>query len=144
MKPKYKRPESILLVVYTLAGEVLMLRRKSPQGFWQSVTGSLEWGESPRQAAERELFEETGLQFSGRITDCLQSRRFPIISPWRARYAPGVDYNREHWFRLPLPGHRTIRLNPQEHVELRWMPRGQAVRTASSWTNREAISQFVG
>jgi len=57
-----KRPESVLVVVYTRAGEVLMLRRTSPRGFWQSVTGSLEWGELPAHAAARELYEETGLR----------------------------------------------------------------------------------
>ncbi|MGD8932832.1 MAG: NUDIX domain-containing protein, partial [Chromatiales bacterium] len=49
----YKRPESVLVVVYTAGGEVLLLRRTRPRDFWQSVTGSLHWGESPRQAARR-------------------------------------------------------------------------------------------
>ncbi|MGW8310783.1 MAG: NUDIX domain-containing protein, partial [Thiogranum sp.] len=41
----YKRPESVLVVIYTASGEVLMLERQQPAGYWQSVTGSLEWGE---------------------------------------------------------------------------------------------------
>ena len=56
---EFKRPESVLVLVDTLDGEVLMLNRVRPLGFWQSVTGSLKRGESPRGAAERELFEET-------------------------------------------------------------------------------------
>ncbi|HXK57741.1 MAG TPA: dihydroneopterin triphosphate diphosphatase, partial [Gammaproteobacteria bacterium] len=36
---RYKRPESILLVVYTQTAEVLMLKRTRPAQFWQSVTG---------------------------------------------------------------------------------------------------------
>lgn len=139
----YKRPESILLVVYNQAGEVLMLRRARPSYFWQSVTGSLEWGESPRQGAERELLEETGLESGGRLLDYHHNERFPIIHPWRTRYASGVHYNREHWFGLCLPGRRTIRLNPEEHAELRWLPCLQAATLATSWTNRNAILRIV-
>jgi dATP pyrophosphohydrolase len=135
----YKRPESILVVVHTDTGEVLMLRRRRPRHFWQSVTGSLEWGERPRQAAERELWEETGLRAAGRLLDWHHSERFPIVPPWRARYAPGTHYNREHWFGFRLPGRRIIRLNPDEHTWLRWLPAPQAARLTSSWTNRDAI-----
>ena len=40
---RYKRPESVLVVVYTRSNEILALRRKQPNYFWQSVAGSLEW-----------------------------------------------------------------------------------------------------
>jgi lipoyl(octanoyl) transferase len=40
---------------------VLLLRRTSERGgFWQTVTGRLEEGESPARAAARELHEELG------------------------------------------------------------------------------------
>jgi lipoyl(octanoyl) transferase len=42
---------------------VLLLRRRPERGgFWQIVTGRLEEGERPDEAACRELFEETGLR----------------------------------------------------------------------------------
>lgn len=134
-----KRPESVLVVVYTLAGQVLMLRRTQPRHFWQSVTGSLEWSETPREAAVRELFEETGIRAEGRLIDARHQVRFPIIHPWRKRYAPSAHYNLEHWFYLPLPTRRLIRLNPREHSRARWLPVARAARLASSWTNRDAI-----
>jgi len=31
--PRYKRPESVLVVIYTAAGEVLLLERQQPRGF---------------------------------------------------------------------------------------------------------------
>ena len=129
----------MLVVVYTAQGEVLMLRRTSPRDFWQSVTGSLRWGEMPRRAAQRELFEETGLRDGGRIRDCHRKVRFPIVPPWRDRYDPGVFFNTEHHFRLLLPSRRLLRLNPGEHSMARWLPIPQAARLASSWTNRDAI-----
>lgn len=140
---KYKRPESVLVLIYTRSGDVLMLDRTKPRGFWQSVTGSLEWGETARDAATRELFEETGLQLSGHLVDHHLVERFPIIYPWRARYAPGVFYNREHCFSLSLPNRRTIKLNSREHRQLRWLPKLQAAHRASAWTNRDAILRWV-
>lgn len=140
--PSFKRPESVLVLVYTQGGEVLLLRRRHPPWFWQSVTGSLEPGETPSQAAERELFEETGLRGAGRLVDCHHTECFPIIHPWRQRYAPGVHYNREYWFRLQLSGRRIIRPNAREHLEVRWLPIAQALNQASSWTNRRALLQL--
>lgn len=135
----YKRPRSVLVVVYTLAGEFLLLRRTQPRDFWQSVTGSLRPRETPRNAALRELYEETGLRAGGGLVDLHHQVRFPILPAWRARYAPGVRENREHWFALGLPGHRLIRLNAAEHRESRWVGAGRALRLASSSTNRNAI-----
>lgn len=135
----YKRPESILVVVATGAGEVLMLRRTRPADFWQSVTGSLRWSESPRQAARRELREETGIQAGAALLDLHHSVEFPILPAWRARYAPSTQVNREHWLALWLPGRRLIRRNPEEHAEHCWLPWPRAAQLASSWTNRDAI-----
>jgi len=142
-KPAFKRPESVLVVVYTSAGEVLMLRRATPRHFWQSVTGSLRWGESPPLAASREVVEETGLRSLGRLVDWRCGVSFPIVPPWRARYAPSDRVNREHWFRLWLPARRIIRLRADEHVESRWLHWSRAARLATSWTNRRAILRLA-
>ena len=139
----YKRPESVLILVCTDGGEVLLMERTRPRGFWQSVTGSLDWGESARAAAVRELAEETGLQADRRLIDLRRGVRFPIVPPWRARYAPQVTTNREHWFLLQLPARRTIRVGPHEHRQYRWLPAVQAIRRASSWTNRRLIREWT-
>ena len=41
----FKRPESVLVIVYTRTGKVLLMHRKDRPGFWQSVTGSMKWDE---------------------------------------------------------------------------------------------------
>jgi dATP pyrophosphohydrolase len=139
VKESYKRPVSVLVVVFNAAGEFMLLNRVKPSGFWQSVTGSLLPGESPRHAAVRELKEETGLLGAAQLVNLHQSRLFPIIKPWRKRYAKGVCFNREHWFAMPLPTRRLVRLNPREHSQVVWLPLEKALELASSWTNREAI-----
>ena len=141
MSEGWKRPESVLVVVATRDAYVLLLNRRQPSGFWQSVTGSLEWGETPAQAAARELAEETGIH--ARPEDCHISHRFPIVPPWRARYAPDVHHNVEHVFRLVLPQRVEVRLNPAEHEAAVWLPKAQAIQRAASWTNREAIERCV-
>ncbi len=140
---RYKRPESVLVVVYSRDGQVLMLRRQAPPDFWQSVTGSLEWGETPLHAAQRELHEETGLEAEGQLVDVGQQRRFPILPAWRQRYAPDVDSNLEHWFYFAVDTPVPVRLAPAEHAEYRWLPRRQAADLASSYTNRDAIAALA-
>ena len=56
-----KKPVSVLVSLHDGAGHVLLLERADREGFWQSVTGSLEDGETPVQAALREVAEETGI-----------------------------------------------------------------------------------
>jgi dATP pyrophosphohydrolase len=139
---EYKRPESVLVLVYTQASEVLMLRRKFPNDFWQSVTGSLEWEENQQQAAVRELQEEAGIT-QLELHDCQFSQNFEIYSIWRERYAPGITENQEHVFSLELPEKIDIQLDPREHEEFVWLPKQEATDLAFSHTNQEAIQRWV-
>ena len=135
-----RRPESVLVVVYTDDGQVLLLQRRSPFEFWQSVTGSLDPGECPEEAARRELAEETGLVARDRLLDRKLSRTFVIDPRWRDRYAKGVTENTEHEWHYRLAGVVDITLDASEHKAFRWLPIDEAVETVWSWTNKEALS----
>ncbi len=140
---QYKRPESVLVVVYTVCAQVLLLQRQHPQHFWQSVTGSMYWDETnPLLTAQRELQEETGLSAAG-LNDCQCFHEFLIQPPWQCRYPPDVTVNREHVFRLCLPHPVAITLNPQEHSAFIWLSRAEAAQRTGSWTNRAAILTWV-
>jgi len=139
----YKRPESVLVVIYTKAADVLLLQRCDVNTFWQSVTGSLREHETPLAAAKREVQEETGLVTDEHLQDCYQQNRFALKSPWQERYAPDVTHNLEHVFTFILPSRKPIQLNPQEHNHYCWLARNEAAKKVASYTNRNAILKYV-
>lgn len=141
---KYKRPESVLVVIYTRTGRVLLLQRVGDPDFWQSVTGSMLWEEAqPIETARREVREETGITDLSGLVDLGYTRRFLILSKWRHRYAPDVEENVEHAFALELPDEVAVTLNPKEHSAYQWLGVTEAVHKVWSWTNREAIERIA-
>src|SRR6202022_2790005 len=87
-----RRPESVLIVIHTDGGEFLLLERRRPPGFWQSVTGSLEWGEFADSAARREVVEETGIR-QGILVNLQWTQVYDILPAFGKIYAPGITRN---------------------------------------------------
>jgi dihydroneopterin triphosphate diphosphatase len=137
----FRRPESVLIVIYTAAGEFLLLERRKPPGFWQSVTGSLEWGETADACARRELIEETGIT-QGVLVNLQWTQVYEVLPAFGKKYAPGVTRNLEHAFALKLRERVSVALSENEHVQYRWLPAAQAIALASSSTNRAVIQQL--
>ena len=137
----YRRPESVLIVIYTAGGDFLLLERRRPPGFWQSVTGSLEWGEPADAAARREVIEETGIT-QGVLVNLQWTQVYEILPAFGKVYAPGVTLNLEHAFSLRLPQQVPVVLSDSEHVQYRWLPSMQALDAVSSSTNRAVIAEL--
>jgi dATP pyrophosphohydrolase len=141
----YKLPESVLVVIHTPDGQVLLLERADHPGYWQSVTGSRNPDETLREAALREVAEETGLDASRfRLTDWNLENVYEIYPEWRHRYAPGVTHNREHVFGLEVPEPLPIRLAEREHLRYEWLPWQEAAEKCFSPSNAEAIRRLLG
>ena len=118
---------------------ILLLKRADIEDFWQSVTGSLRWGEHPGQAAIRELSEETGISKADSLIDWQRSVTFDILEPFKSRYSPGIRKNLEHMFSLQVEPDQPIKINPEEHVSYAWQPHLEARAMVWSWSNRAAI-----
>ncbi len=141
----FKIPESVLVVIYTPALDVLLIKRADAPEFWQSVTGSKDLpDETYEQAARREVFEETGIDcqpgsvWQDNLSDWGLENNYEIYPRWRHRYAPGVFFNTEHLFGLEVPAGTPVRLSPREHTDYRWLPYAQAADCCFSPSNAEA------
>ena len=138
----YKIPESVLVVIYTPAQDVLLIRR-TDSGTWQSVTGSKDHpDESWADTAQREVFEETGIDVFGpgcHLQDWQLENQYDIYPAWRWRYAPEVSRNTERVFGLQLPQRHPVVLSPKEHTESVWLPWHAAADQCFSPSNAEAI-----
>jgi dATP pyrophosphohydrolase len=139
----YKIPVSVLVVVHTPDLQVLLLERADHPGFWQSVTGSQDEGETLAQTAARELREETGLDAARYgLSDWRKQNQYEIYKRWRHRYAPGVTHNTEHVFSLLVPQPLPVTLAPREHLRYEWLAWREAANKAFSWSNAEAIREL--
>ena len=106
----HKIPRSVLVVIHTVALEVLLLERAPWPGYWQHTLA--DWG---------------------------IENRYEIYREWRWKYAPGITHNVERVFGLTLPGRVEIALAPAEHARYLWLPWRQAAEKCFSWSNRDAI-----
>ena len=143
---RYKIPQSVLVVIYTPALEVLLIRRADADEFWQSVTGSKDSeAEDFHSTAVREVMEETGIDCGATeplatgLRDWQLENIYEIYPQWLHRYAPGVTRNTEHLFGLEMPEPVAVRLSPREHTDFLWLPYRQAAEKCFSPSNAEAI-----
>ncbi len=145
MATVFKIPESVLVVIYTPALDVLLIRRADTPDFWQSVTGSKDHlTETFEQTARREVLEETGIDclpgtpLAGCLHDWQLENVYDIYPGWRHRYAPGVTRNIEHLFGLRVPAGVPVTLSPREHTAFQWLPYCDAAAACFSPSNAEA------
>jgi dihydroneopterin triphosphate diphosphatase len=142
----YKQPRSVQVVIFAegeRGREFLLLRRVASFGaFWQTVTGSLEADETHKQAAVREVMEETGI--AAREDDLIDLglvNTFEIPPLWRTRYAPGVTHNEEVCFALGV-AKAEPRVDPSEHEAFAWVSFDDALKMFYWESNRRALEKL--
>jgi dATP pyrophosphohydrolase len=141
----FKIPESVLVVIYTPALDVLLIKRADADDYWQSVTGSKDaMNEAFEQTARREVWEETGIDcrpgalLEANLHDWHLENIYEIYPRWRHRYALGVISNTEHLFGLEVPQGTPVRLSPREHTAYQCLPYFDAADRCFSPSNAEA------
>ena len=100
-----------VFIVVRRVGEYLVVHRAPAGGaYWHGIAGGLESGETPAEAAERELLEETGLA----------AEPLPLERSFR------YDDVLVHTFLVDVPTGWEPQLD-HEHDDYRWLPRDDAV-----------------
>lgn len=137
-----KIPISVLVLIYTKNKDILILKKNNDKDMWQSVTGSINDGESVDDAAKREVYEETGLN-ADNIINCNKQYIFEIYEMWRYKYDDNVTHNTEHVFLLELDERKDIVIDKEEHISYEWTSRVKAAEKVFSHTNRQAIFDLI-
>ena len=136
-----RRAESVLVLIIRADGQTLILERCGWPGFWQSVTGGIEWNESRDEAAARELYEETGLKPRHLLARGVL-RQFEIFPQYRHKYPTDVRFNREHEYIAFVDMDSKVRLDPSEHIAYQWVSVSEATRLCLSWSNQLALRNY--
>lgn len=122
---------------------MLMLQRRDDPEFWQSVTGSVEEGETASQAAMREVKEEVAIDVASEqltLIDCQRTVEFEIFHIY-------VIAMHRVWCAtqnlvLPCAAARAAD-RFSEHLTYQWLDAPAAAALTKSWSNRQAIEEFV-
>ena len=112
--------------------------RRSDGNYWQPITGGGEKGETPEEAARREIQEEVGITKDCNITALDSKAYIPVIGvtgeyTWGddvfviPEYTFGVEVNNKH---LELS---------EEHEEYRWVNYEEAVKMLKWDSNKNAL-----
>jgi len=140
----FPRAETIKLIkvlVHDDGKRVLLLHRRPERGnFWQPITGSIESGEQPFDAAQRELHEETG---NGAVPQSMNlTQSFMIESQFLAARFPLPIIASEVAYTARLDSRLPIRMDAEEHDEYGWFTFAEAYARIKWSDDREALEQL--
>jgi lipoyl(octanoyl) transferase len=140
LRLKRVEPElrTVQVVVLREDGRVLVMRRTMPRGgFWQTVTGRIERGESTFAAAGRELWEETGARAP--VHPLGYEHDFPLDPGITRRELVTVKWARETAYWAEVPASFDCRRSPREHDHHEWLEPAAALERMPYAGLRQAI-----
>ena len=142
----FREPIQVLVYCFrrTNGGHEYLLLKTIPKrgSFWQGVTGAIEKGENPFDAAKRELKEETGI-IPEHIYELDYSYTLPVDPKWRSYYAPNVNKVTEQLFIAEAKSTSKPSLS-FEHNEYRWVGYTEGLNLLKWPKNKDALKYCEG
>jgi len=134
-----RAPFQVLVIPFrlTAVGPEFAVLKRSDAGWWQFVAGGGEDDESPRQAAEREVKEEIGIDAAQHLIQLDSVATVPRDCFAAGSWGRGVYVIPEHCFAVDA-GDRPLALSG-EHTELCWVPYQRAFDLLKWDSNRNAL-----
>ena len=119
------------IVVINPAGLVFVARRIDTPDAWQMPQGGIDRGETPWEAARRELYEETNITSVDRLDETADWLRYDLPEvlagrAWRGRFRG----QQQKWFALRFTGSESeidLTAHTQEFDAWRWAPAPEIV-----------------
>jgi 8-oxo-dGTP pyrophosphatase MutT (NUDIX family) len=102
---------------------------------WGFPKGHLDAGESPLDAAKRELFEETGLQ----VIEFL--RQIPFVEQYQFRTKKQLISKKVHYYPAVVSG--DVQFQPEEIQDGKWMTFKDALATLTFKEGKEICNHVV-
>lgn len=133
--PETRREEAAGGIVLGAEG-VLMIKVRNLEGrvVWTFPKGRLEAGETPDQAALREVLEETG--WTCRLLEKLGEVRYKFVRDQRP------TRKTVHWFHM-VPEKKTGESDPEEVLDSRWYSLPQAAALVDYPSDRKIMALLL-
>lgn len=139
-----RQPISIQVFIYRMSGgvrEYLLFKRVNRvdlglTSFWQGITGGVEQEEGIKEAALREIYEESSLNISD-LSDPIYSYSFPMKKEWKHKYPQGTEEINEYVFITQSDSDPIL---SDEHSEFGWYKYSEAIDLLAFAESKKALS----
>ena len=135
-KPKNFKPKFELVgCLFEYKGKILLLQRredKSQGGKWGMPAGKINIGEEKLEALAREINEETG--------NLIDPKNFIFLKSFYVNHFDDFIF---YMYTLPLKKLIQVKLNPEEHVDYKWITPEESLKLDFVEDFDESLKEFT-